>query len=287
MAGVQDRVVIVTGAGGGLGRQYALLLARNGAKVVVNDLGGQRDGSGSGSAMADRVVAEVVEAGGHAVANYDSVATADGAASIVRTGLDAYGRVDGLVSNAGILRDSAFHKMTDADWDAVLRVHLYGTYHVTHAAWPYFREQGHGRIVVATSTTGLYGNFGQANYGAAKLGMVGLVNTLAVEGGRYGILANAVAPMAATRMTEDVAPKELLDKLPTTHVAPIVGQLLTDECTDTGVVLVVGGGRVHRVAQFQNKGVTFGEAPTVEQVARSWADIVDMRDAVPGVNPVG
>jgi NAD(P)-dependent dehydrogenase (short-subunit alcohol dehydrogenase family) len=206
MPGVQDRVIVVTGAGGGLGRDYAMTLAREGASVVVNDLGGARDGSGAGSAMADHVVTEIREAGGRAVANYDSVATEEGAAGIIKTALDEFGAVHGVVSNAGILRDGTFHKMTSENWDAVLKVHLYGGYNVLRAAWPHFREQSYGRVVVATSTSGLFGNFGQTNYGAAKLGLVGLINSLAQEGAKYNIHANAVAPIAATRMTEDILP---------------------------------------------------------------------------------
>lgn len=287
MSGVRDRVVIVTGAGGGLGREYALLLARSGARVVVNDLGGARDGSGAGRAMADAVVAEIREAGGQAVANYDTVATEEGAAAVVATALDAYGAVHAVVNNAGILRDKAFHKMSPADWESVLAVHLSGGFHVTRAAWPHFREQRHGRVVMATSTSGLYGNFGQANYGAAKNGLVGLVNTLAIEGRKHDILANAVAPMAATRMTEDVAPPDLLDKLPAAHVAPVVGYLVSDECADTGTVVVAGGGQVHRVRLYQSKGVTFGEPPTIADVAERWSEITDMSGSAPGVNPVG
>ena len=287
MPGVHDRVIVVTGAGGGLGREYALLLAREGARVVVNDLGGARDGSGSGSTMADDVVAEVRKAGGLAVANYDSVATEEGALSLIQTALDEFGAVHGVVNNAGILRDGAFHKMTSDNWDAVMKVHLYGGYNVSRAAWPHFREQKFGRIVVAASTSGLYGNFGQSNYGAAKLGLVGLINTLAIEGAKYGINANAVAPLAATRMTEDIAPPEFLEKLPPAHVAPVVGYLLTEESTETGSVFVVGGGQVQRVAQFQNKGVTFAEPPTVDQLAERWAEISDMTGAVPGVNQLG
>ena len=287
MPGVQDRVIVVTGAGGGLGREYALLLAAEGAKVVVNDLGGARDGSGGGSEMADSVVAEIQAAGGTAVANHDSVATTDGAASLVQTALDNFGAIHGVVNNAGILRDASVAKMTPDQWDAVIQVHLYGGFNVTRAAWPHFREQGFGRIVMAASTSGLYGNFGQANYGAAKLGLVGLVNTLAIEGGRNDITANAVAPMAATRMTEDVAPPELLAELSPAHVAPVVGYLLTEECRETGSVFVVGGGLVQRVAQFQNAGVRFREPPSIGVVAESWAEITDLSKAEPGVNPVG
>jgi NAD(P)-dependent dehydrogenase (short-subunit alcohol dehydrogenase family) len=287
MSGVQDRVIVVTGAGGGLGREYALLLARSGARVVVNDLGGARDGTGAGTSMADAVVAEIREAGGRAVANYDSVATEQGAAAIVSTALEEFGAIHGVVNNAGILRDRGFQKMSSEEWEAVLRVHLFGGFHVTKAAWPHFREQAHGRVVMATSTSGLYGNFGQANYAAAKSGLLGLVNTLAIEGRRNNILANAVAPMAATRMTEDVAPAAILEKLPPAQVAPIVGYLLTDECTDSGSVVVAGGGRVHRVQLYQSRGVTFGDTPTIDQVAARWGEITDMDGAIAGINPVG
>jgi len=287
MPGVQDKVVIVTGAGGGLGRDYALTLAAEGAKVVVNDLGGARDGSGAGSEMADAVVAEIEAAGGTAVANYDSVATEEGGAAIVQTALDAFGAVHGVVNNAGILRDGSFVKMEFGAWDLVQQVHLYGGYNVTRAAWPHFREQEFGRIVMATSTSGLFGNFGQANYGAAKAGLVGLVNTLSLEGARSNIRANAIAPMAATRMTEDVAPQELLDSLPPSFVSPVVAYLLTEECAETGSVFVAGGGAVYRVAQFQNKGVRFAEPPSVGLVAERWSEIADMSEAVPGTNPVG
>ncbi|GGL10070.1 SDR family NAD(P)-dependent oxidoreductase [Nocardia jinanensis] len=287
MTGVEGRVVVVTGAGGGLGREYALLLARSGAKVVVNDLGGARDGSGAGTSMADAVVEEIRAGGGEAVANYDSVATEDGGAGIIATALDTFGAVHGVVNNAGILRDKAFHKMSADEWGAVLAVHLYGGYHVTRAAWPHLREQDYGRIVVATSTSGIYGNFGQSSYGAAKAGLIGLINTLAIEGARYGILANAVAPIAATRMTEDVAPAEVLEKLPAEQVAPVVGYLLSDECTDTATVLVAGGGQVHRVQQFQSKGLTFTGTPSIEEIGAWWPQITDMDGAVPGTNPVG
>ncbi|MCV7258642.1 SDR family oxidoreductase [Mycobacterium shimoidei] len=279
MPGVQDRVVIVTGAGGGLGREYALTLAREGASVVVNDLGGARDGTGAGHAMADKVVSEIKDAGGRAVANYDSVADQDGAANIVKTALDEFGKLDGVVSNAGILRDGTFHKMTFENWDAVLKVHLYGGYNVIRAAWPHFREQSFGRVVVATSTSGLFGNFGQANYSAAKLGLVGLINTLAQEGAKYNIHANALAPIAATRMTQDILPPEVFEKLTPEFVAPVVAYLCTEESDDTGSVFIVGGGKVQRAALFQNEGVTFKEPPSVEDIAANWSKITDLSAA--------
>jgi len=279
MSGVQDRVVVVTGAGGGLGREYALTLAREGACVVVNDLGGARDGTGAGHNMADQVVAEIREAGGRAVANYDSVADADGAANIIKTAIDEFGKVDGVVSNAGILRDGTFHKMTSENWDAVLQVHLYGGYNVVRAAWPHFREQGFGRIVVATSTSGLFGNFGQANYGAAKLGLVGMINTLAIEGAKYNIKANAIAPIAATRMTEDILPPEVLAKLKPEYVAPVVAYLCTEEIAETGSVFIAGGGKVQRTALFENAGATFENPPSVDELAAQWSTIADLSEA--------
>lgn len=287
MSGVQDKTVIVTGAGNGLGREYAKLLAREGATVVVNDLGSARDGSGAGSKDADAVVQEIIDAGGVAVANHDSVATAEGAQRIVQTALDAFGSVHGVVSNAGILRDASFAKMTDEEWNAVRQVHLDGGYNIIRAAWPHFREQNFGRVVVATSNTGLYGNFGQANYGAAKLGLVGLINTLAIEGARNNITANAIAPMAATRMTEDVAPDEMLKALPPAFVAPVVVKLLGEENTDTKSVFVVGGGHVQRVQQFENDGVRFDTPPTVAELTSRWDEITDMSAAKPAVNVLG
>src|ERR1700756_3650463 len=284
--GVQDKVVIVTGAGGGLGRAYARFLADNGALVVVNDLGGARDGSGSGTGMAASVVDEIRAAGGTAVADYSTVATPEAAEAIIDTAIEQFGAVHGVVNNAGILRDGAFHKMSAENFDAVLKVHLYGGFHVTRAAWPLFREQNFGRIVVATSTAGIYGNFGQANYGAAKLGLVGMINALAIEGAKYGITANALAPLAATRMTADVAPQELLDKLDPDHVAPAVGHLLSEENQDSGSVFVVGGGLVQRVAQFQNDGVTFAAPPTLQEIRQRWPEISDMSHAKPGTSPV-
>jgi NAD(P)-dependent dehydrogenase (short-subunit alcohol dehydrogenase family) len=279
MPGVQDRVIVVTGAGGGLGREYALTLAKDGASVVVNDLGGSRDGTGAGHSMADEVVNEIKDAGGRAVANYDSVAESEGAENIIKTAIDEFGKVDGVVSNAGILRDGTFHKMPFENWDSVLRVHLYGGYNVIRAAWPHFREQSYGRIVVATSTSGLFGNFGQANYSAAKLGLVGLINTLAQEGAKYNIKANALAPIAATRMTEDILPPEVFKKLTPEYVAPVVAYLCTEELPETASVFIVGGGKVQRAALFQNEGITFTEVPSVDDVAAKWGEITDLSAA--------
>jgi NAD(P)-dependent dehydrogenase (short-subunit alcohol dehydrogenase family) len=279
MPGVQDRVVVVTGAGGGLGREYALTLAKEGASVIVNDLGGSRDGTGAGHNMADQVVDEIKAAGGRAAANYDSVAEPEGAENIIKTAIDEFGKVDGVVSNAGILRDGTFHKMSFENWDAVLKVHLYGGYNVIRAAWPHFREQSFGRVVVATSTSGLFGNFGQANYGAAKLGLVGLINTLAQEGAKYNIKTNAVAPIAATRMTEDILPPEVLKNLTPDFVAPVVAYLCTEEVPDTDSIFIVGGGKVQRTALFQNEGVTFKAPPSVDEIASHWAEIDDLSAA--------
>ena len=279
MPGVQDRVIVVTGAGGGLGREYALTLAKEGASVVVNDLGSARDGTGAGHNMADEVVNEIKAAGGRAVANYDSVAESEGAANIIKTAIDEFGKVDGVVSNAGILRDGTFHKMEFAAWDSVLKVHLYGGYNVIRAAWPHFREQSYGRVVVATSTSGLFGNFGQANYGAAKLGLVGLINTLAQEGAKYNIKTNAVAPIAATRMTQDILPPEVFEKLTPEYVAPVVAYLMSEENPDSAAVFIVGGGKVQRAALFQNEGTTFTSVPSVDDVAAKWGEITDLSAA--------
>jgi NAD(P)-dependent dehydrogenase (short-subunit alcohol dehydrogenase family) len=269
----EGRVAVVTGAGGGLGRSHALLLASRGAKVVVNDLGGGRDGSGGGSEMADAVVQEIVDAGGEAVANYDGVHTWEGGEAIVQTALDAFGRIDVVINNAGILRDTSFAKLEEPQLDLVVKVHLYGAFHVTRAAWPHLREQGYGRIISTTSGSGLYGNFGQSNYSAAKLGLVGLTRTLAIEGAKYGIVANAIAPVAASRMTEDIMPPELLARLEPQYVSPLVAYLASEACTDTGRVYSVGGGYMARVAILEGEGATFEGVPTPDDVADRWDEL--------------
>lgn len=278
---LDGRVAIVTGAGGGLGRSHALALAARGAKVVVNDLGGSVRGEGSDQAAAARVVAEIEAAGGQAVASFDGVDTPEGAAAIVRTGLDAYGRVDVVVNNAGILRDVSFHKMTHADWDAVVRVHLAGTYYVSHAAWPHLRDAGYGRIVNTSSAAGLYGNFGQANYAAAKLGIVGLTKTLAQEGQKRGIHANAIAPIARSRMTETILDAATLAKLEPSLVSPLVAYLASETCTANGQVYAVGGGYVSRVAVVEGAGVTLTGEVTPEAVRDAWGQIEDLSAARP------
>jgi NAD(P)-dependent dehydrogenase (short-subunit alcohol dehydrogenase family) len=266
----EGRVAIVTGAGGGLGRSHALLLASRGAKVVVNDLGGTRSGEGGGSEMADQVVSEIQEAGGEAVANYDGVHTWEGGESIVQSAIDAFGRVDIVINNAGILRDTSFAKLDEAALDMVLKVHLYGGFHVARAAWPHLRENNYGRVINTTSGSGLYGNFGQSNYSAAKLGLVGLTRTLAIEGAKYGITSNVIAPVAASRMTEDIMPPQLLERLEPEYVSPLVAYLASEACTDTGRIYSVGGGYMARVAILEGEGTTFDGVPTPDDVADKW-----------------
>ncbi len=278
MAGIDfdGRVAVVTGAGGGLGRSHALLLASRGAKVVVNDLGGARDGTGTDASMADQVVAEIEAAGGEAVANHDGVHTWEGGEAIVQAALESFGRVDIVINNAGILRDVSFAKLTQDQLDAVVQVHLLGAFHVTRAAWNTMREQGYGRVICTTSGSGLYGNFGQSNYSAAKLGLVGLTRTLAIEGVKYGITANAIAPVAKSRMTEDIMPAELLDRLEPEYVSPLVAYLASEACTDTGRIFSVGGGYFARVALLEGEGATFDAVPTPEDVADAWSQISEV-----------
>lgn len=240
------RVAIVTGAGGGLGRTYALDLARRGAQVVVNDLGGSKDGSGASHNMADTVVKEITDAGGKAAANYDSVAEPEGGENVVKTAVDHFGKVDIVVNNAGVLRDKSFVKMTPEDFNLVLSVHLKGAYHVSQPAFRHMKENGYGRLIFAASGAGLFGNFGQSNYGAAKMGMVGLSNVLAQEGAKYNIKSNVIAPVARTRMTEDLL-GPLADSLDPECVTPLVTYLASEQCELTHEIFSVGGGRFARV----------------------------------------
>ncbi len=276
---LDDKVVIVTGAGGGLGQAHALLFARHGARVVVNDLGGSTHGEGASTSAADRVVAQIREAGGTAVANHDSVS--DGQ-RIVEQALDAFGRVDVLVNNAGILRDKTFHKMEDSDWEQVYQVHVEGAYKVTRAAWPHLREQNGGRVIFTSSTSGIYGNFGQANYGMAKLGLYGLTRTLAIEGRKHGILVNAIAPTGGTRMTEGLLPPQVFEQLKPELVSPLVVYLGSEQCQDSGGLYEVGGGWIGKVRWERSLGVGFNphEGFTPEDVAANWERICDFADAV-------
>ncbi|MCG6911279.1 MAG: SDR family NAD(P)-dependent oxidoreductase [Deltaproteobacteria bacterium] len=268
------RVAVVTGAGAGLGRVYALELAKRGAKVVVNDLGGARDGAGEGSSSpADKVVEEIKTAGGEAVANYDNVATAEGGENIVKTALDAFGTVDILINNAGILRDKSFLKMDPENWQAVLNVHLNGAYNVTRPAFAVMKEKGYGRILMTTSAAGLYGNFGQTNYTAAKMGLIGLMNTLKIEGQKYGIHVNTIAPVAASRLTEDVLPPDFFEKLKPEFVAPIALYLCSEACDETGGIYNAGMGCYNRAAIVTGPGVVVGDGqavPTPEELVAQW-----------------
>ena len=269
------KVAIVTGAGGGLGRQHALELARRGARVVVNDLGGSLDGSGGNSAAAEAVVAEIKALGGEAIANGASVTDDAGVAHLVQQTMDSWGRIDILVANAGILRDRSFSKMEIADFEAVLNVHVMGTVKPAKAVWEIMRAQNYGRIVVTTSSTGLYGNFGQTNYGAAKLALVGFMNSLKLEGQKNNIHVNAISPVAATRMTESLFPPELLEKVKPEYVTPGVIYLCSDEAP-TGAILTAGAGVFALARIYETEGVFLGEGGlSVEEIRDNWPRIED------------
>jgi NAD(P)-dependent dehydrogenase (short-subunit alcohol dehydrogenase family) len=258
---LDGKVAIVTGAGGGIGREHALALARHGAKVVVNDLGGTREGAGAGTAMADQVVKEIQEAGGEAAPSYDNVATVEGGQAICQSALDAFGQIDVLVNNAGILRDKTFAKMTEDLWDSVVAVHLKGAYCVTQPVFNHMKERGEGgSIVFTSSTSGLEGNFGQTNYGAAKAGVAGLMRCLAIEGMKAGIRANAIAPVALTRMTEDLQmfqADEMKDKMDPRLVSPLIVYLASDLSREiTKRTFFVGAGTIAEMRMVRTKGVT-------------------------------
>jgi NAD(P)-dependent dehydrogenase (short-subunit alcohol dehydrogenase family) len=269
------KVAIVTGAGGGLGRAHALELARRGAKVVVNDLGGAMDGSGGSSEAAQKVVAEIEAAGGEAIGNGSSVTDDAGVKLMVEQAMNKWGRVDILIANAGVLRDRSFSKMEIADFDFVMNVHVMGTVKPVKALWEIMKAQNYGRIVVTTSSTGLYGNFGQTNYGAAKLGLVGFMNTLKLEGQKNNIHVNAISPVAGTRMTEGLMPPEVLARIAPEYVTPGVVYLCSEEAP-SGVVLTAGGGAFAVARIFETEGAFLGtDHLTVEAVRDAWGRIAD------------
>nr|XP_053653912.1 peroxisomal multifunctional enzyme type 2-like [Cherax quadricarinatus] len=274
------KVAIITGAGGGLGRSYALLFGSRGAKVVVNDLGGDTKGEGKSSRAADKVVEEIQNAGGIAVANYNSVEDGE---KIVQTALDNFGRVDILVNNAGILRDRSFARISDTDWDLVQRVHLRGAFMVTRAAFPIMKKQKYGRIIMTSSTSGVYGNFGQANYSAAKLGLLGLSNTVAIEGYKYNVHCNTITPVSGTRMTEGILPPEMFDELKPEFVAPLVLWLCHEDCEDSGGLYKAAGGWYGKFRWELTEGLVCQKSQealvTPEEVRDNWEKIIDFKGA--------
>ena len=275
----ENRTVIVTGAGNGLGKAYALELGSRGARVVVNDLGGAVDGSGSGNTPADEVVNEIIANGGEAVANYDSVATKEGGASIVQTAIDNFGTVDAVVNNAGILRDKSFAKMEEEDLNAIIDVHLKGTFFVCQPAFIQMKEQGYGRFVNVSSPSGLFGNFGQLNYGAAKMGIVGLTNVLAIEGAKYNIKANVIAPNAATRMTEELFGEDMSKLLTVDNITPLVVYLASEQCEVTHEIFSAGGGRFARIGISTDVGY-FNASAKAEDIFANIGEIRDLSNPI-------
>ena len=276
----EEQVAIVTGAGGGLGRCHALELASRGAKVLINDLGGSVDGSGGSSEAAEAVVAEIKAAGGEAISNGGSVSDRAGVESMIKDAMDAWGRIDILINNAGILRDKSFAKMSLDDFQIVMDVHLMGAVNCSHAVWPIMREQNYGRILMTTSPTGLYGNFGQANYGAAKLAQVGLMHTLKIEGAKNNIHTNTIAPVAATRMTEDLIPEEAQKNLGPELVTP-AAMFLVSEGAPNGVIMQAQGGQYSIACIVENQGVNLGVDADADDVASSYERIADLAGAKP------
>lgn len=265
------RVAIITGAGGGLGRAYALEFAARGAKVVVNDLGGSGTGQGSSTKAADIVVDEIKAKGGEAVANYNSVEDGE---KIIETAINSFGKVDILINNAGILRDVSFTKMTDNDWDLITAVHLRGAYKCTKAAWPHMQQNKFGRIITVTSAAGIYGNFGQVNYSMAKSGLLGFTKSLALEGAKKNIFANSIAPLAASRLTETVMPKEMLAKMGPEFVVPLAVLLCHEDSKSNGEIIESGAGWFQKVRVERAKGAFVG-ACTAEQLKDNWSAVVD------------
>jgi len=271
------KVAIVTGAGGALGKAYALMLASRGCSVVVNDLGVPLNATGSDKSPAQMVVDKIKQMGGKAVANFDSVVDGE---KIVQAAIDAFGRIDIVINNAGILRDVSFHKMTNEQWEIIHNVHLFGAYKVTRAAWPYIKDQKYGRIIMTSSAAGVYGNFGQANYSSAKLGLLGLSNTLAKEGEKLNIRCNTIAPLAGSRMTETVLPPDLVQALSPEYVAPVVCYLCHESCPSNGELFELGAGWVSKIRLQRTKGHTFPLSNfSVESVRNEWSKIVDFKQS--------
>ncbi len=274
--GFHDRVAVVTGAGGSLGRAHARLLASRGARIVANDI---RVDDSDEPGPADKLVEAIRQDGGQAIVSYHRVDDPEGASAVIESALEQFGGIDIVINNAGILRDSSFLKMSLKDWEDVVRVHLQGTMLVSKAAWPHLRERSYGRVVNTTSAAGLYGNFGQANYAAAKLGIVGLTKTLAQEGAKYNIRVNAIAPVAKSPMTESILPPEVLAKIEPEWVSPVMAYLCSERCADTGRILTVGGARVASVGFVEGRGVQWeAGCPSIEDVAHRWSDILNIDD---------
>lgn len=288
MGMLDGKVALVTGAGGGLGRTHALLLAQEGAAVVINDLGGARDGTGAGHSMADQVVKEITDAGGRAVADYGSVSDPAAVKQMVQAAVEAFGKLDICICNAGILRDKSFKNMTNDMWDVVMDVHLRGTYLVTKAAYDQMLEQGTGgRIIMTSSTSGLLGNFGQTNYGAAKAGIAGFMRCLYLEGVKYGVTVNVLAPTAMSRLTEDILPEAAQDAFPPEKVSPVVVWLCTDDAKDvTGRQFLVAGNRVSLLSWQLTPLAAKDDAEDPWDVAAVGEAVLATKDTWPSINPM-
>lgn len=274
---MEGRVAIVTGAGRGMGKSHAMTLAKRGAAVVINDIAKDKE---NGAVLSRSVAEEIERQGGNAAWSTDNITISEEAKNLVDLAFSTFGRLDILVNNAGIIRDAAFHKMADQQWDEVIQVHLYGTYFVTRHAWPHMREAKYGRVIMKTSISGLYGQFGQANYAAAKLGLQGMVNALAIEGKKYNILVNAVSPVAATQMNEDILNPAQRAKYRAEYVSALVAYLASESCRDTGLTIHAGGGAYSRLAVGRATGVEFEEVPTVGEIDTCWRDIIGMRECI-------